>query len=268
MHKKEIKTKVKKAYGKIAESNTGCGCGSGSACCGDTQGIASAVGYSSKDLNAIPDNANLGLGCGNPVAIASLKKGEVVLDLGSGAGIDCFLSAKKVGVKGRVIGVDMTPQMIKKAKNNAKKSGITNVEFRLGDIEKLPVDDNLIDVIISNCVINLSPDKEKVFKEIYRVLKTGGRIAISDMALFKELPPAIEKNIKAYVGCISGAVLIDQYKTIMESAGFKRVKITPKKYTFVSDDTNDPFCGFLLDNLPKGKSIYDYVTSIYIEGYK
>ncbi|MBI4833992.1 MAG: arsenite methyltransferase [Planctomycetes bacterium] len=268
MHKKDIKKTVKKAYGKIAQANSGCGCGSGSSCCGDTQGIASAIGYSKKDLSAIPNDANLGLGCGNPTALANLKRGETVLDLGSGAGIDCFIAANKVGAKGKVIGVDMTPEMIEKARGNARKAGITNVEFKLGEIENLPVENGSIDVVISNCVINLSPDKEKVFKEIHRTLKPGGKVAISDMALLKELPASIAKNIKAYVGCISGAILVGEYKAIMESAGFRRVKITPKKYTFVSDDTNDPFCKSLKDNLPKGKSIHNYVTSIYVEGCK
>jgi 2-polyprenyl-3-methyl-5-hydroxy-6-metoxy-1,4-benzoquinol methylase len=268
MHKKDIKKTVKKAYGKIAQANSGCGCGSGSSCCGDTQGIASAIGYSKKDLNTIPNDANLGLGCGNPTALANLKKGETVLDLGSGAGIDCFIAANKVGAKGKVIGIDMTPQMIAKARQNAKKTGVPNVEFKLGEIEKLPVADNSADVIMSNCVINLSADKPRVFKEIHRALKPGGRVAISDMALLKELPPEIRKSIKAYVGCVSGAILVNNYKELMKSAGFKRVKITPKKYTFVGDNTNDPFCSSLQDNLPKGKSIYDYVTSVYIEGYK
>lgn len=266
MLKKDIKKTVRKAYGKIAEKNTGCGCGGG--CCPDTKELTNSIGYSKKELNSIPDDANLELGCGNPVALAELKEGEIVLDLGSGAGIDCFLAAKKVGPKGKVIGIDMTPEMIRKAENNAKKAGMLNTEFKLGDIENLPVDDNSINVIISNCVINLSPDKEKVFQEIHRVLKPGGKVTISDMALLKQLPVNIEKNIKAYVGCVSGAILIDKYKAIMNSAGFKRVKITPKKYTFISDNTNDPFCRFLFDNLPKGKSIYDYVTSIYVDGYK
>jgi arsenite methyltransferase len=172
----------------------------------------------------VPEGANLGLGCGNPVALATLKKGETVLDLGSGAGFDAFLSANRVGKTGRVIGVDMTPEMMETACENAKKGGYKNVEFRLGDIESLPVDDNSIDVIISNCVINLSPDKPKVFKEAFRALKPGGRLMVSDIVLLKELPASLKESAEAYVGCVAGASKKDEYLKMIKDAGFKSVK--------------------------------------------
>ncbi|MDD5289463.1 MAG: arsenite methyltransferase [Dehalococcoidales bacterium] len=181
-------------------------------------------GYSPDDLRSVPEGANLGLGCGNPVALASLKKGEVVLDLGSGAGFDAFLSANRVGKTGRVIGVDMTPEMLETARENAKKGGYKNVEFRLGDIESLPVDDNSVDVIISNCVINLSPDKPAVFKEAYRVLKSGGRLMVSDIVLLKELPASLKESAEAYIGCVAGASKKDEYLKMVKDAGFKSVK--------------------------------------------
>jgi arsenite methyltransferase len=177
-------------------------------------------------LKAVPEGSNLGLGCGNPNAIASLEEGETVLDLGSGAGFDCFIAANKVGSKGKVIGVDMTSEMIDKAKRNAKKGHYDNVEFRLGEIEKLPVSDNSVDVVLSNCVINLSTDKEKVFQEAYRVLRPGGRLMISDIVLSKELPESVRNNVSAFAGCVSGAVLKDEYLKLIENTGFKEVKVT------------------------------------------
>jgi ubiquinone/menaquinone biosynthesis C-methylase UbiE len=176
-------------------------------------------------MNAVPSGANLGLGCGNPVAIASLKEGDVVLDLGSGAGFDAFLAAKKVGKTGRVIGVDMTPEMLDRARANAKKGGFNNVEFRAGEIEKLPVEDSMIDVIISNCVINLSPDKEMVFKEAFRVLKPGGMLMVSDLVLAKELPKQIKESVEAYVGCLAGAIMKEEYLGFIKKAGFRNIKI-------------------------------------------
>lgn len=222
----KIKKNVKEGYAKALSQEHSC-CGSGSCCGHVTQAadISKKVGYSDSELKAVPEGANLGFGCGNPVALASLREGDVVLDLGSGAGFDAFLSAQRVGETGRVIGVDMTPEMIAKATENAKKSSYTNVEFRLGEIEKLPIEDNSIDVVISNCVINLSPDKERVFKEAYRVLKTGGRLMVSDLVLAKDLPKEIKNSVEAYVGCLAGAIKKEEYLSFIEQAGFRDVKV-------------------------------------------
>lgn len=228
---REIKKIVKEGYAKVAKQGTSC-CSSNS-CCGSVnqaKDISKAVGYSDKDINAVPDGANLGLGCGNPVALASLKEGDVVLDLGSGAGFDAFLAAQRVGKTGRVIGVDMTLEMLEKARANAKKGGYDNVEFRLGEIEKLPVEDNAIDVIISNCVINLSPDKETVFREGFRVLKPGGRLMVSDLVLAKDLSEAIKESVEAYVGCLAGAIKKDEYLTYIKAAGFEEVRVLSESY--------------------------------------
>jgi len=226
MKNEDIKKAVRESYGKIAVQRSSC-CGPVDSCgCGSTQEtISKIMGYTDDELGAIPDDANLGLGCGNPTALASLKQGEVVLDLGSGAGIDCFLAANKVGESGRVIGVDMTTEMLEQARENARKSGYSNVEFRLGEIENLPVADNSVDVVISNCVINLSPEKGRVFKEAYRVLKNGGRVMISDIVLLKELPDSVKNSIAAYVGCIAGATTKPEYLASMEAAGFEQIEI-------------------------------------------
>jgi len=223
---KMIKEAVKKTYGRIAERKQK-GCCSSASCCGSdpVEAISRAIGYSEQETKAVPEGANLGLGCGNPVAIASLKKGEVVLDLGSGAGFDAFLAASKVGKSGKVIGVDMTPEMTAKAGENALKGGYKNVEFRLGEIESLPVDSGSVDVIISNCVINLSTDKKKVFAEAFRVLKPGGRLMISDLVLLKKLPKAVKESLDAYTGCVAGAVLKDEYLALIKKAGFIDVDI-------------------------------------------
>jgi arsenite methyltransferase len=226
----KVKKIVRKRYSKVAKSNGSC-CASKVNCCSpptDEQ-ISKLVGYSQDELNAVPEGANLGLGCGNPTALASLKEGERVLDLGSGAGFDCFLSSKRVGKSGKVIGVDMTPEMLDKARSNAKKGKYTNVEFRLGEIENLPVADNSVDVIISNCVINLAPNKKRVFEEAFRVLAPNGRLMVSDIVLLKELPEAIQENVDAYAGCISGAELKEKYVELMRKSGFKEVKILQEK---------------------------------------
>ncbi len=222
----DIKKAVREGYSRIATQGDSC-CGPETSCgCGSSADTFSKVmGYTDSDLGAIPEGANLGLGCGNPIALASLKEGEVVLDLGSGAGIDCFLAAAVVGKTGKVIGVDMTPAMLEKARENARKGDFGNVEFRLGEIEHMPVADNSIDVIISNCVINLSPDKKQVFNEAYRVLKHSGRIMVSDIVLLKELPDEIRNSIDAYVGCVAGADTKDNYLAAIESAGFTDIKI-------------------------------------------
>ncbi len=222
----EIKEIVKSGYARVALLGVSC-CGGESACCGGSgavEDMSKRIGYTSEELGGVPDGANLGLGCGNPVALASLKEGEIVLDLGSGAGFDCFIAAAKVGKTGRIIGVDMTPEMIEKARQNAQKGRLENVEFRPGEIEKLPVADGEVDVVISNCVINLSPDKEQVFKEAFRVLKPGGRLMVSDMVLLKELPEAIRQSVEAYVGCIAGAAMREAYLAAIKAAGFREIR--------------------------------------------
>jgi ArsR family transcriptional regulator len=213
--KDNIKKIVKESYGMIADTGCGCSCGCNSM---NNEQIAKSLGYSEQEIKEVPE-ANLGLGCGNPTALGEIKDGMTVLDLGSGAGFDCFLAAKKVGKRGKVIGIDMTEKMIKKARENAKKYGFNNVEFRLGDIEELPVDDNSVDVIISNCVINLAPDKAKVFSEAFRVLKKGGKLLVSDMVLLKELSELDKSDEKLIVGCVGGAILKQEYLKLIKDAG-------------------------------------------------
>ncbi|MEO0263583.1 MAG: arsenite methyltransferase [candidate division WOR-3 bacterium] len=235
MKSKDIRKIVKENYSKIAKEESSC-CSLSSCCCSVTpaEEVSKRIGYREEELKAVPEGANLGLGCGNPTFFSSLKEGEIVLDLGCGAGFDCFLASKKVGKKGKVIGVDMTEEMIKKARENAKKGGFENVEFKLGEIEDLPLPDGSVDVIISNCVINLSPYKERVFKEAYRVLKDGGRMVISDIVILKELPEVIKNSDIAYTGCVSGAMMKDDYIKTIEKANFKEIKIISEK-TFSLD---------------------------------
>jgi arsenite methyltransferase len=231
-----VKKTVKEAYTKIAKSQGDCCCGSCD--CGSNnkaQRQSGEIGYSQDEMNRVPVGSNLGLGCGNPVAIASIKEGETVLDLGSGAGFDAFLASSKVGKTGKVIGVDMTEEMLKKAKENAIRGGFDNIEFRRGDIEDLPVDDNSIDIIISNCVINLAPDKEKVFREAYRVLKSGGRLMVSDVVLIKPLPDEIKKDKELLIGCVGGAILKQNYLNLMEKAGFSDITIQKESPAFLKD---------------------------------
>ncbi len=269
MKNDNIKKAVRRGYAKIAETNGSC-CGASSCCAGTdvAKTISRNVGYKEEDLKAVPDGANLGLGCGNPVALASLKEGETVLDLGSGAGFDCFLAAKRVGDKGKVIGVDMTPEMVKKAKQNAEKGNYGNVEFKLGEIENLPVEDNSVDVIISNCVINLSPDKQKVFKEAFRVLKQNGRLMVSDLVLSKELPDAVRKSVEAYVGCISGAVLKDNYLKIIKEAGFGRIDVIGEKSFPIDDAAHDITAKAVKDNPGLIKEMAGAVMSIKVSAIK
>ncbi len=227
----EIRKSVRENYAKRA---TSCQSGCGGACCSQSATpVSQAVGYSDEELRSIPHGADLGLGCGHPTALASLEKGEVVLDLGSGAGIDCFLAADKVGETGRAIGVDMTPEMIERARENARNEDVANVEFRLGEIEHLPVADASVDVVISNCVINLSPDKPQVFREAFRALKPGGRLMVSDIVLRGELPREVLESMEQYVGCVAGASQIDDYLGAIRDAGFRDVKIV--KDTRASD---------------------------------
>jgi arsenite methyltransferase len=238
----EIKKVVREGYAKIARQGS-CGCSPVSSCCGDpdtAQDISKRIGYTDDEIGSVPEGANLGLGCGNPLALASLKKGETVLDLGSGAGFDCFLAAKKVGPTGKVIGVDMTHEMLARARANAEKSGYGNVEFRLGEIENLPVANDSVDVVISNCVINLSPEKGRVFQEAFRALKPGGRVMVSDIVLLKELPDAIKNSIEAYIGCVSGAIIKGQYLNMIKGAGFKNVKVAEEAVFPVDLMANNP----------------------------
>lgn len=231
-----IKEVIKASYGNMAKSRDGCGCGS----CGcdsnqTVQRQSGEMGYSLNEMNQAPSESNLGLGCGNPLAIASLKEGEVVLDLGSGAGFDSFLASPRVGATGKVIGVDMTKEMIIKARKNALKGNYPNVQFKQGDIEDLPIEDNSIDAIISNCVINLAPDKEKVFKEAHRVLKTGGRLMASDIVLVKPLPEELREDEELLIGCVSGAILKEDYLKLLEEAGFADITIHKETPAFLPD---------------------------------
>ena len=270
---RNIKQAVKEGYAKIAKQGGSC-CPT-SSCCGKpnlAQDISKAVGYSAEEMNAVPDGSNLGLGCGNPVAIVSLKQGDVVLDLGSGAGFDAFLAAQRIGKSGRVIGVDMTEEMLERARANAQKGGYDNVEFRLGEIEKLPVEDNTVDVIISNCVINLSPDKEAVFKEAFRVLKPGGRLMVSDLVLVKELPDIIKESIEAYVGCLAGAARKEEYLEFIEKAGFQDIKVLSQVNYPIEAMANDATANAIMENSGLKeinlKSVEDSVVSVKIYALK
>jgi SAM-dependent methyltransferase len=219
----EIRRSVRESYAKHA---TSCGGGCGGGCCGSGAATASrSIGYSEDELRSVPQGADLGLGCGHPTALASLAPGEVVLDLGSGAGIDCFLAADRIGPTGRAIGVDMTPEMVELARENARRENVGNVDFRLGEIEHLPVADASVDVIVSNCVINLSPDKPQVFREAFRVLRPGGRLLVSDIVLRGELPEAIRTSMESYIGCVAGASQLDDYLGAIRDAGFRDVKV-------------------------------------------
>lgn len=274
MKKEEIKKVVREGYAKIAKKGSSC-CAPLPSCCGTpdlAEGISKKIGYSEEELKAVPEGANLGLGCGNPVALASLKEGETVLDLGSGAGFDCFLAAERVGRRGSVIGVDMTPEMIEKARENARKDHYENVEFRLGEIEHLPVADNSIDVAISNCVINLVPDKRRVFAELFRALRPGGRMMISDLVLLKELPDCIKNSIEAYIGCLSGAIMKDEYIGAIKEAGFQEVRILEEKPFPLDCMANDSTAQAIMKalNLPweKVKEVESSVISVNVHGVK
>ncbi|HEY3323237.1 MAG TPA: arsenite methyltransferase [Planctomycetota bacterium] len=272
----EVRQKVREGYGRIAQAGQS-SCGAPS-CCGSTSSkqnkkLAQTVGYSDTDLASLPDGANMGLSCGNPTALASLKAGEVVLDLGSGGGFDVFIAAQKVGKKGRAIGVDMTPEMLAKARRNItayhKRSGLDNVEFRLGEIEHLPAADNSVDVVISNCVINLSPDKPQVWREIARVLKPGGRVAVSDLALLRPLPPNIVKMVEALIGCIAGAVLVKDTQRMARQAGLSEIVLTPKPdYVAAMQGWRDPLYKRIIKHLPRGMSPADFITSLSVSARK
>ena len=258
----DIRQSVRDSYAKVAEaSDAGECCGVETSCCGVSADINSVhstrLGYSEDDLNNIPGGADMGLGCGNPRAIASLQADEVVLDLGSGGGFDAFLAVREVGKHGQVIGVDMTPAMVSKARSNAETAGFSNVEFRLGEIEHLPVADCSVDVIISNCVINLSPDKAQVFREAYRVLRPGGRLAISDVVATAKLPDDVKDDPQLHACCVAGAALVDELQVMLEQASFLGIRITPK------DESRE----FISDWVP-GSGVEDYVVSAHIEAVK
>jgi len=245
-------------------------------CCGPTMPVdelATKIGYSAEQIAKLPDGANMGLSCGNPTAIAALKPGQVVLDLGSGGGFDVFLAGPKVGATGRVIGVDMTPAMLTKARRNIegyrKSTGLDNVEFRLGEIEHLPVADASVDVVISNCVINLSPDKEQVWREVARVLRPGGKVAASDMALFRPLPESVRDAVEALVGCVAGAVLLDEYRQMIQDVGLTDIALTPKpEYVAALSDFNDPLYQRMTESLPAGTTIAEFLTSLDVIAHK
>ncbi len=274
MKDEKIKKIVRQKYSDIAKKKSSC-CLPDVQCCTEqdlSEEISKGIGYTEDELRSVPEGANLGLGCGNPIVLASLKEGETVLDLGSGAGFDCFLAANKVGLSGRVIGVDMTPEMIEKARENAEKNHIENIEFKLGEIENLPVEDDSVDVIISNCVINLSPNKRAVFQESFRVLKPGGRLMISDIVLVKELPDFIKNSVEAYVGCVSGASLRDEYLEDIKRAGFADVNILSEKAFPVDSIINDPTVKKIIDNLKVSieeiEDVMRSVASIHVQGIK
>lgn len=273
-----LREKVREGYAAIANRGSGAvekdsSCGEGG-CCGsksvDAEALAKSVGYSESELATMPDGANMGLSCGNPTAIASLRPGEVVLDLGSGGGFDAFIAGPKVGARGRVIGVDMTPEMISKARKNAQayrdQSKLDNVEFRLGEIEHLPVADASVDVVISNCVLNLSPDKPQVWREIARVLKPGGRVAVSDLALLKPLPDSVREMVEALVGCVAGAVLVQDTDRMMQEAGLGQIKLTSKpQYIKAMTNWEDPLYRRIAEAIPAGETAADFITSLNIE---
>ena len=236
-----MKKEVRERYTRVAQGKSSC-CGPGVSCCSvpNDEQVSRLVGYSQDEIDSVPEGANLGLGCGNPTALASLREGDRVLDLGSGSGFDCFLASTKVGKSGKVIGVDMTPEMLDKARGNAKKGKYANVEFRLGEIENLPAADNSVDVVISNCVINLSINKKREFEEAYRVLSSKGRLMVSDIVLLKELPEAIRKDAEAYIGCLSGAEIKDKYLELIHKAGFREVRILQEKVYPINSIISEP----------------------------
>jgi len=272
---KHLYDAVREGYGKIAKLNQeGC---SGVSCCGsnveDSTQLAKFVGYSMDELAALPEGANMGLSCGNPTALASLQSGEVVLDLGSGGGFDVFIAGRKVGETGRAVGVDMTPEMLAKARKNIaayrERAGLNNVEFRLGEIEHLPVADSSVDVVISNCVINLSPDKPQVWREIARVLKPGGRVAVSDIALLKPLPPEIRGMVEAMIGCVAGAIEVTETERMAQASGLVNIRLERKAgYVAAMTDWKDPVYRKIVEHLPEGAGPADYITSLEVTATK
>jgi ubiquinone/menaquinone biosynthesis C-methylase UbiE len=253
--KNQVRTAVREQYGNIARSSAGTSCTP--AGCGPGPDASLKLGYSAEDLAAVPEGVNMGLGCGNPQSIAALREGETVLDLGAGGGFDCFLAAKQVGNTGRVIGVDMTPDMIAKARTNAEKLGLRNVEFRLGEIEHLPVADNTVDVVLSNCVINLSPDKGAVYQDAFRVLKPGGRLAIFDVVITNPMPDAVAKNVAALTGCVAQLATADITRASLQAAGFESIRV----------DVKEESREFIRNWIP-GSGIENYVASATVKAVK
>ncbi len=273
--KEAVRAAVRAGYAEIAEH--GSERRKSSCCCGmsevDADALAKHIGYAAEELAALPGGANIGLSCGNPGAVAALKPGEVLLDLGSGAGFDAFIAAPKVGPTGRVIGVDMTAEMLARARKNVagyrERTGLDNVEFRLGEIEHLPVADASVDVIISNCVINLSPDKPQVWREMARVLKPGGRVAVSDLALLQPLPAPVVEMVEALVGCIAGAVLVSETERMAREAGLAEIRLNPKPgYVVAMTDWQDPLYQKIVKHLPAGSEPGDYITSLEVTAIK
>ncbi len=274
MKEEEIKKYVRDRYARAANQGTSC-CQPATSCCGGGKGtdiISKSIGYTDQDLKVVPEGANLGLGCGNPLALASLREGETVLDLGSGAGFDCFLAARQVGKSGKVIGVDMTPEMLDKARGNAEKGDFMNVEFRLGEIENLPMADNQADIVISNCVINLSPAKERVFQESFRVLKAGGRLMVSDIVLLQELPKEIRNSIAAYTACVAGAETKESYLGAIQKAGFQKIQILDETVFPTEILANDPTAREIVKNLnlspQKAEELAKSVVSVKVSAVK
>jgi SAM-dependent methyltransferase len=287
---KDVREQVRGGYAAIAgrgswvdPARAACGGGTegtqagGGGCCGATaftpEQLVAAIGYSQAELAATPEGANMGLSCGNPTAIAGLRPGEVVLDLGAGGGFDCFIAGPKVGPTGRVIGVDMTPEMLAKARRNTGvyegRTGLRNVEFRLGEIENLPVADASVDVVISNCVLNLSPDKGRVWREIARVLRPGGRVAVSDLALLRPLPEAVRRDVESLVGCVAGAVLVEETRAMAEDAGIRDLSLTCKpEYIAAMTNFEDPLYRRIVRALPQGTGPADFITSLDVTGRK
>lgn len=285
----KVRRQVREGYAAIAQAgslgvadtaetsqNEGGSCCGGGGCCGPTMDVstlAASIGYAENELAGLPEGANMGLSCGNPTALAQLAPGEVVLDLGSGGGLDLFVAGPRLGAEGRAIGVDMTPEMVSKARAGLevyrRRTGLDNVEFRLGEIEHLPVADASVDVVISNCVINLSPDKPQVWREISRVLKPGGRVAVSDLALLKPLPPEVADMIEALVGCVSGAVLVEETRRQAADAGLKGIELQQRtSYIEAMTGFNDPLYAKIMDRLPEGAAMSDYITSLEITARK
>lgn len=271
-----VRQKVREGYGKIAQSGGSC-CSSTPTGCGSKmdqrEKLAEHIGYNADELAAVPDGANLGLSCGNPTALASLKPGEVVLDLGAGGGFDVFIAGRKVGATGRAIGVDMTSEMLARARKNIasyrQSTGLDNVEFRLGEIERLPIPDASVDVVISNCVINLSPDKPQVWREIARVLKPGGRVAVSDIALLKPLPTEVVKMVEALVGCIAGAALASDTERMVREAGLTEIVLASKPgHVEAMTSFEDPLYQNIVKHLPDGAKASDYITSLEVKAHK